>query len=79
MRHLVETHPPEKLELTDGVKIINPQNDDWVLVLPDAGEPLVHIYANGDDKTTVDENLADYRKRVQEFIDKEEGVEANTM
>ncbi len=77
MRHLVETHPPEKLELTDGVKIINPQNDDWVLVLPDAGEPLVHIYANGDDKTTVDENLADYRKRVQEFIDKEEGVEAS--
>ncbi len=79
MRHLVETHPAEKLELTDGVKIINPQNDNWVLVLPDAGEPLVHIYANGDDRTVVDKDLADYRKRVQEFIDKEEGVEATTM
>ncbi|MGB5969733.1 MAG: mannose-1-phosphate guanyltransferase [Spirulinaceae cyanobacterium] len=76
MRHLVETHPAEKLELTDGVKVINPQNDNWVLVLPDAGEPLVHIYANGDDKAVVDKDLADYRKRVQEFIDQEEGVEA---
>ncbi|NEO44237.1 MAG: mannose-1-phosphate guanylyltransferase, partial [Moorea sp. SIO4A3] len=76
MRHLVETHPSEQLELVDGVKIINPQNDNWVLILPDAGEPLVHIFANSDDRNWVEENLKHYRNHVQEFVEKEQGVEA---
>lgn len=76
MRYLVETHPAEKLELIDGVKVIDPQNDDWVLILPDAGEPQVHIFANSDDREWVDESLREYRKRVQDFIDQEQGVEA---
>ena len=69
MRHLVEIHPTENLELIDGVKIVNPQNDNWILILPDAGEPLVHIYANSGDRYWVDEQLAEYRQRVQNFID----------
>lgn len=72
MRYLVETHPTENLELIDGVKIINPQNDNWVLILPDAGEPLVHIYANSCDRFWVDQQLAEYRQRVQNFIDREQ-------
>lgn len=72
MRYLVETHPPENLELIDGVKIINPQNDNWVLILPDAGEPLIHIYANSGDRYWVDRQLAEYRHRVQSFIDREQ-------
>ncbi|MDJ0715329.1 MAG: mannose-1-phosphate guanyltransferase [Prochloraceae cyanobacterium] len=75
MRYLVETHPTEKLELVDGVKIVNPQNDDWVLILPDAGEPLVHIYANSQDREVTDRSLLDYRRRVQEFIETEQGSE----
>jgi mannose-1-phosphate guanylyltransferase / phosphomannomutase len=67
MRHLVETHPVENLELIDGVKITNRQDDRWVLVLPDAGEPLVHIFANGSDREWVDEALRQYRQQVQEF------------
>jgi mannose-1-phosphate guanylyltransferase / phosphomannomutase len=73
MRYLVEIHPAENLELIDGVKIINPQNDNWVLILPDAGEPLVHIYANSEDRDWVDDALKDYRQRVQRFIDQEQG------
>ncbi|NEO79870.1 mannose-1-phosphate guanyltransferase [Moorena sp. SIO4G3] len=76
MRHLVETHPSEQLELVDGVKIINAQNDNWVLILPDAGEPLVHIFANSDDRDWAEENLKHYRNHVQEFVEKEQGVEA---
>ncbi|NEO62137.1 MAG: mannose-1-phosphate guanylyltransferase [Moorea sp. SIO4G2] len=76
MRHLVETHPSEQLELVDGVKIINPQNDNWVLILPDAGEPLVHIFANSDDRDWAEENLKHYRNHVQEFVEQEQGVEA---
>ncbi|MBP0020299.1 MAG: mannose-1-phosphate guanyltransferase [Cyanobacteria bacterium SBLK] len=75
MRHLVETHPAENLELIDGVKIVNRQNDNWVLILPDAGEPLVHIFANSEDRDWVDRTLMDYRQRVQDFIDQEQGVE----
>lgn len=76
MRHLVETHSNENLELVDGVKIINHQNDSWVLILPDAGEPLVHIFANSDDREWVDENLRKYRTYVQEFVEQDPGVES---
>ena len=75
MRHLVETHPAESLELVDGVKVINRQHDSWVLILPDAGEPLVHIFANSDDRDWVDETLREYRAHVQEFVDQEQGME----
>ncbi|MEA5508711.1 mannose-1-phosphate guanyltransferase [Crocosphaera sp. UHCC 0190] len=73
MRYLVETHSPEQLELIDGVKIVNPQNDNWVLILPDAGEPLVHIVANSDDREWVDHSLKAYRQKVQKFIEQEQG------
>ena len=68
MRYLVETNPPEKLELTDGVKILNHQNDNWVLILPDAGEPLVHIYADSNDRDWVDKALRDYRNLIHDFV-----------
>lgn len=76
MRHLVETHSNDNLELVDGVKIINPHNDSWLLILPDAGEPLVHIYANSDDREWVDENLRKYRAYVQDFVEQDLGAEA---
>ncbi|WP_414624865.1 sugar phosphate nucleotidyltransferase [Calothrix sp. CCY 0018] len=74
MRHLVETHPPEQLELIDGVKICQPYEDSWVLVLPDASEPLVHLYVNSNDRDWVDESLRKYRARVQEFVETEQEV-----
>ncbi len=74
MRHLVETHPAENLELIDGVKVINRQNDNWVLILPDAGEPLVHIFANSEDRDWVDDSLAEYRQKLQDLIEQEQGL-----
>ena len=78
MRQLVETHPAQDLELVDGVKIISHQDDSWVLILPDAGEPMVHLFANSNDREWVDENLREYRTRVQTFIEQEQGVEAHS-
>ena len=75
MRHMVETHPAEVLELIDGVKIRELHNDSWVLVLPDAGEPLVHIYVNGAEREWVDEQLRNYRQRIQEFTNEDEPIE----
>jgi len=68
MRHMVETHTPEQLELIDGVKILGDNPDDWVLILPDAGEPLVHIYANSEDREWMDQQLEAYGAKVQAFI-----------
>lgn len=68
MRHLVETHPLEQLELIDGVKILESGGDNWVLVLPDAGEPLVHLYANSGDREWADTALRQYRQQVRDFV-----------
>ena len=71
MRHLVEIHSTDSLELVDGVKIFDRGRDNWVLILPDAGEPLVHIFANSNSPEWVDETLRDYRNRIQVFITQE--------
>jgi mannose-1-phosphate guanylyltransferase / phosphomannomutase len=68
MRHLIETHTHDRLDLTDGVKIFNAQHDSWVLMLPDASEPLIHLYANSADRAWVDETLREYRTQVQTFV-----------
>lgn len=78
MRHMVETHPPDQLELIDGVKILGNNPDDWVLILPDAGEPLVHIYANSEDRDWMDQQLAAYGAKVQAFIQAEQGLKEST-
>ena len=72
MRYLVETHPAQNLELIDGVKICQPYDDSWVLVLPDASEPLVHLSINSNDREWVDDSLRQYRSRVQTFVEKQE-------
>jgi len=77
MRHMVEVHPPETIQLVDGVKVCEPQSDNWVLVLPDAGEPVVHIFANSDDRVWVDEQLRGYRSRIQKFVEQHQGGETN--
>lgn len=74
MRYLVEVHPADQLELVDGVKILDPDSDGWILVLPDAGEPLVHIFANSDDREWVDDKLNEYRQKVLTFIEQEQGI-----
>jgi len=63
MRLLVEENKREKIELIDGVKIYESESD-WVLVLPDAGEPLVHIYADSSSKQKVEQLCREYRERV---------------
>lgn len=73
MRHIVETHPAKNLELVDGVKIFH-KDENWVLILPDAGEPLVHLYVNGNDRDWVDTTLREYRTYVQTFVEQVPGL-----
>ena len=74
MRYLVETHSKENIDLIDGVKIIDPTRRSWVLVLPDASDPLVHIFADSEDRDWADQQLRVYREKVQQFIEAEQGI-----
>jgi mannose-1-phosphate guanylyltransferase / phosphomannomutase len=65
MRHLVETYPIVQIELIDGVKIKHPTLlDHWILVLPDADEPLVHLIANGEDEDWIAQRLQECCDRI---------------
>jgi mannose-1-phosphate guanylyltransferase/phosphomannomutase len=65
MRHLVESYAQERLEMIDGIKVFY-SDRDWVLVLPDASEPLVHIFANGFD-TPISNGQAWTEEHIQDF------------
>jgi mannose-1-phosphate guanylyltransferase / phosphomannomutase len=68
MRHILETHQSENIDTADGVRLYSSRNDNWLLILPDAGEPVVHIYANSSDRVWVEDNLYQYRQQVQDYV-----------
>ena len=56
MRVLNERFAGRDVDLSDGIKVFEERG--WVQVLPDPDEPLLHLYAEGDDEETSRE-LAD--------------------
>ncbi|MBS1990629.1 MAG: mannose-1-phosphate guanyltransferase [Cyanobacteria bacterium SZAS LIN-2] len=64
MRLLVEKHHDRPMELLDGVKI-QTRPDHWILILPDAVEPLVHVYADGADLQQTSADLNEYTQMVR--------------
>jgi len=64
MRLMVEKHHDRPMELLDGVKI-QTRPDSWILVLPDAVEPLVHVYADGLDLQHTSADLNEYTQLVR--------------
>ncbi len=72
MRHMVESFRHNPLDLTDGVKVMY-GDDHWILVLPSAGEPLVHIIANATDTVRhsgqrwVEEKLLEFTNHIETF------------
>jgi mannose-1-phosphate guanylyltransferase/phosphomannomutase len=65
MRRIAEENRDGQVELFDGIKIFD--NDSWVLVLPDALEPLVHLYAESPDPAHCKQLVSDYARRIDEF------------
>jgi mannose-1-phosphate guanylyltransferase/phosphomannomutase len=66
MRHISEESSKHKrVEMVDGIKIFN--DGGWVLVLPDATEPVFHVYAEtGDDADS--QNLAEsYARKIKQL------------
>ncbi len=58
-----ESREGTHVELVDGIKIC--ESDRWVLVLPDAVEPLFHVYAESPAEASSQELVGDYVKKIE--------------
>jgi mannose-1-phosphate guanylyltransferase/phosphomannomutase len=64
MRRLSEEHrADERVELVDGIKIFS--EDNWVLVLPDAVEPVFHVYAESESESDSLALVSDFVKKIE--------------
>lgn len=60
-----ESAKGERVELVDGIKIFD--KDSWVLVLPDAIEPLFHIYAESPEEGESRELVGSYVRKIEQL------------
>jgi mannose-1-phosphate guanylyltransferase/phosphomannomutase len=63
---LTERLRDRKLDLLDGIKVIDRRG--WAQVLPDPDEPLVHVYAEGKTREESSELEAELRGLVEEVM-----------
>ena len=70
MRVLNERFADANVDLRDGIKIFDERG--WVQVLPDADEPLVHLYAEGESAAASEDLETELRTLVTSVIDREE-------
>jgi mannose-1-phosphate guanylyltransferase/phosphomannomutase len=69
MRVLTERLRDRELDLLDGIKVFDERG--WAQVLPDADEPLVHIYAEGRTEEDSKALEAEYHAMVEEIMQTE--------
>jgi mannose-1-phosphate guanylyltransferase/phosphomannomutase len=67
MRVLTERLRDRKLDLLDGIKVIDRRG--WSQVLPDPDEPVVHIYAEGKTRESSNELAEELRTLVDEIME----------
>jgi mannose-1-phosphate guanylyltransferase / phosphomannomutase len=70
MRVRNEHFADSEVDLRDGIKIFDDRG--WVQVLPDADEPLVHLYAEGASTAASEDLETELRNLVTEVIQREE-------
>ena len=75
MRVLNERLAGRDVDLTDGIKVFDERG--WAQVLPDADEPLLHLYAEGESSEVSEELAAELRRLVEE-IEQGEAAAART-
>jgi mannose-1-phosphate guanylyltransferase/phosphomannomutase len=71
MRVLTERLKDRNLDLLDGIKINDRRG--WAQVLPDADEPLIHIYAEGSSDEVSNELEGELRSLVEDVLHREVG------
>ncbi len=66
MRTFADTHAHDDIELFDGVRVTTAHG--WFLVLPDASDPSINVYAEGDTHDDADALLASVLARVDAIV-----------
>lgn len=65
MRSLLETSRESRVELLDGVKVFH--DEGWALVLPDAEDPVFHVYCEAQTQEAADSLIAAYVRKIGEM------------
>jgi len=66
MRLLNERFADRDVDITDGIKVTDARG--WVQVLPDPDEPVVHLYAEGQDESGSEELEREIREVVEAIV-----------
>jgi len=66
MRTFADEHARDDIELFDGVRVTTEHG--WFLVLPDASDPSVNVYAEGDTNETADELIGSILQRIEALV-----------
>ena len=66
MRTFADTHAHDDIELFDGVRVATARG--WFLVLPDASDPSINVYAEGDTNDDADALLASVLARIETIV-----------
>ncbi len=67
MRSVVDRYPGADVEMFDGVRIA--VDGGWFLVLPDASDPAVNLYAEGRSKEAADRLIGDIEKHIEALVE----------
>ena len=70
MRVITERLKDRRTDLLDGIKVFDDRG--WAQVIPDASEPIVHLYAEGDTEADAGRLEAELRGIVEDIIAGEE-------
>jgi mannose-1-phosphate guanylyltransferase/phosphomannomutase len=66
MRRLAEEYQAgENVELLDGIKVFS--GDQWVLVIPDAVEPIFHIHSESDSDAASQELVREFAAKIEQM------------
>ena len=74
MRRMVDHLKHERLSLVDGIKI-SVGKEDWVQIVPDADDPVFHVFAEASSAGTARELLETFRRRLQVVVEERESEE----
>ena len=67
MRTIADEYSGEEVEMYDGVRVS--KNGGWFLVLPDASDPAVNVYAEGHTNEDADRLIGEVSHRITELVE----------
>ena len=68
MRTIVDENQGRDIEMFDGVRV-RLKNGDWFLVVPDASDPTLNVYAEGASGDDADQLISDVSRRIEALVE----------